>query len=565
MHRILNSAGLVLISYMVLACANIVSPGGGPRDTTPPKPLHAKPPNESVNFNAKKIIITFDEFIQLRDIYSQLMISPPLLTFPDVSIRDKSLHISFKDSLREKTTYNVFFGDAIADITEGNKLKGFRYVFSTGEYLDSMELKGNTIMAKTALPEKDLLVMLYPGSGNDSTPMKQRPLYATRASDDGSFHFKNLGTGPYKLFALKDANSNYLFDLPNELIGFQAEAVFPFYPAKKDTALIDTMPLPADPINEILLFLPEDSTQKILRAGISEYQRFSIVFKYPAKAPHVKIIKPAEQSFIQELNDGADSLHLWLTSPPADSLFAYIFDNNQLIDTIASGATYRTRRGVPGFSDLKSLPVVSNISMRTLPYFQPLILEVVRPIDEIDLNKWVLTTERDSLRDTVRISHNMVNKIGLRTMQLNFPWEEGKKYELVLLEGAIIDVYNLACDTLRFPFATTSVNDYGTMKLSVQIPQQGEHYIFELITGEKQKIRTYLISRDTIIVVNNLFPGKYRFRCIEDLNKNAKWDNGNYLLGIQPERTFFPGKETEINANWEMEIEISLDRTKTPL
>lgn len=177
---ILNSGGLILISFLVFACANIVSPTGGVRDTSPPLALHAKPANESVNFTAKKIIITFDEFIQLRDIHSQLMISPPMLTFPDISIHDKSIHISFKDTLRENTTYNLFFGEAIVDITEGNKLKGFRYVFSTGGYLDSMEIKGKAIMAKTAIPEKDLLLMLYPHLSNDSTPMLQRPFYATR-------------------------------------------------------------------------------------------------------------------------------------------------------------------------------------------------------------------------------------------------------------------------------------------------------------------------------------------------------------------------------------------------
>lgn len=385
------------------------------------------------------------------------------------------------------------------------------------------------------------------------------------ASDDGSFYFKNLETGPYKLFALKDANSNYLFDQPNEIIGFAEKEVFPFFPAQKDTTALDTTPLPPNPSNEILLFLPEDSVQKVLRAGISEHQRFSIIFKYPTRNPSVKVISPSALSFIQELNDGADSLFLWLTGEPTDSLLAYVLDNDQPIDTIASLATYRSRRGVPGFSEMKSLPVSSNIAMKTLPYFQMLHFEVARPIAEINLSKWVLTLEHDSLKDSLRINQNMLIKKGLRSIQLDFPWEEGKKYELVLLDGAIIDQYNLACDTLRFPFSTTTAIDYGTMKLSVRLPQQGVHYVLELMAGEKQKLGSYSITNDTAIVINNLPPGKYRFRCIEDINQNGRWDNGNYNLGIQPERTFFPTKEIELNANWEMEIEISLDRSKLPL
>lgn len=542
---------------LLAACANIVSPTGGQRDSTPPRMLSAKPPDGSTRFNAPKIIIRFDEYIQIRDIYSQLMISPPLKEFPDVNAKDKSLQIKFKESLQDNTTYNLFFGESIVDITESNKLKGFRYVFSTGHFLDSLQLKGNVLMAKSASAEKDVLIMLYPGDANDSTPMLKRPLYVTRSLENGSFEFKNLASGPYKLFALKDANSNYLFDLPNEIIGFSSESVHPFYAPEPDTSRKDSVKPPPLPNLEVLLFQQEDSVQKVLRAGMNEVNRYMMAFRYPLTKPEIKPFEGnALPEFLTEINNTRDTLILWFLTKPADSIKALVFDDHTLIDTILSTTDYRTRRGVHGFADMKSLPVSSNIMMKTHNYFEPLRFELPRPLEEYRLSGFILCTIRDSIADTLQLKPSDIEKTGLRTLSLNYPFKQGASYELQILPGGIKDIYGLSNDTVNLPFTINTPASYGSLKLSIKQALNPPPYIIEIMKGENAVFNTFTIWGDSLIEISNIPPGKYSIRAIADANKNGRWDSGDYLKKIQAEKTHILLKEIQINPNWEMEVEI---------
>ncbi|HHN48750.1 MAG TPA: hypothetical protein ENN08_07490, partial [Bacteroidales bacterium] len=143
--KMVNWIQLSFVCLMLAACANPVAPTGGPRDTDPPVILRSEPENGSVNFDAREIRIWFDEFIQLRGLSQKFLSSPPFIKVPETRIRGKSLVIRFDEELRPNTTYTLFFGDAIADFTEGNAIPNFRYIFSTGPVLDSMELSGKLV------------------------------------------------------------------------------------------------------------------------------------------------------------------------------------------------------------------------------------------------------------------------------------------------------------------------------------------------------------------------------------------------------------------------------------
>ena len=146
------------------------SPTGGPRDVDPPEVVESDPPNYSVQFKAKKILITFNEYIVLDNVNQQLIVSPPMEEKPEVKLRKKTLIIEFEEDLKENTTYTFNFGNAIKDLHEGNKLQNFEYVFSTGEVLDSMSVRGTLRYAETlAKPEDPITVMLYSDS-RDSVP-----------------------------------------------------------------------------------------------------------------------------------------------------------------------------------------------------------------------------------------------------------------------------------------------------------------------------------------------------------------------------------------------------------
>jgi len=216
---------LLLIPFLTIfltRCANPVTPQGGPKDIHPPKIIAYEPPNLTSHFQSRRIKITFDEFVQLKDVRNQITISPPLLPKTDFSLHAKSLLVKFNDSLKTNTTYSITFGEAISDLTENNILHNFIYVFTTGAYIDSLTLQGKIIDAYNLTPQKDVYAMLYVNENDtlpfDSLPYCVRPYYLAKTNENGEFIFHNIRNVLYKLFALKDMSGDFLYNLATEKV-----------------------------------------------------------------------------------------------------------------------------------------------------------------------------------------------------------------------------------------------------------------------------------------------------------------------------------------------------------
>ena len=101
---------LLLISFFFTSCANIIPPSGGDRDSLPPVLVSATPKDSAINVSPKLITLTFDEFVSLQDVNSNLIVSPTLKDNPIVDNKLKNVTIKFKDSLEANTTYSLNFG-----------------------------------------------------------------------------------------------------------------------------------------------------------------------------------------------------------------------------------------------------------------------------------------------------------------------------------------------------------------------------------------------------------------------------------------------------------------------
>ena len=213
----------VIIFIALTDCARIGSPAGGPMDEDPPEIKKSTPPNYTTQFDAKSIEIQFDEYVRLENINQKLIVSPPLETKPQVRTRGKSIQVIIEDTLISNTTYTFNFNDAIVDNNEGNPLKNYQYVFSTGENLDSLIISGRVIEAFDLEIPKDVVVGLYEDL-SDSVIFNAPPLFLTTINDEGEFLLRNLKAGTYQLFALQDDNANYVYD-PPEMIAFSDSLV----------------------------------------------------------------------------------------------------------------------------------------------------------------------------------------------------------------------------------------------------------------------------------------------------------------------------------------------------
>jgi len=216
--------GYIFLIPLITGCANIVPPSGGPRDSLPPRLIAAVPGDSALQVNNQKLVLYFDEFIELKNAAEQILISPYPEKSPQFEARLKTLTVRLKDSLIPATTYIIDFGQAVVDINEGNILKNFRYVFSTGDQLDTLQLPGKIIPAETGKPDSTLIALLYRVE-EDSSVCKKLPAYITRLDGQGNFRFVNLPEGKYYIYALQDTDGNKKYTPPYEQFAFLDEAV----------------------------------------------------------------------------------------------------------------------------------------------------------------------------------------------------------------------------------------------------------------------------------------------------------------------------------------------------
>ena len=205
-------------------CAQIGAPTGGPKDTLAPVLVKASPENKTIQFKGNKVVLSFDEYIDLQDLPSNLLISPVQKYSPVISYNLKTITFKFKDTLAPNTTYSLNFGNAIKDINEGNVLKNFNYVFSTGDYIDSFELKGKVLLAETGKVDSTILVLLYRNSP-DTAVRHRKADYTARLKGDGSFQFNYLPADQFSIYALKDGDGNKYYNAKSEIFGFSNEVV----------------------------------------------------------------------------------------------------------------------------------------------------------------------------------------------------------------------------------------------------------------------------------------------------------------------------------------------------
>ena len=229
-YRLLYIPIVFLFLLSFTDCAKKGRPSGGLRDTIAPVILRSVPENFTTNFKNNEIRITFDEFIKLKDISKELIISPPLKYPPEITPLSvsKVLKITILDTLKENTTYSFNFGNSILDNNEGNLFPNYKYVFSTGSYIDSLSLKGTAVDA--LLPETDfpVSVVLYEVDQNysDSLVLLEKPTYITTTKDNNSsFELSNLKKGTYQLIALKEQTRNYTFQPKTDKIAFYKDLI----------------------------------------------------------------------------------------------------------------------------------------------------------------------------------------------------------------------------------------------------------------------------------------------------------------------------------------------------
>ena len=529
---------LSVLLLFVTNCARTGRPEGGPKDEEAPLFITANPPYESVKFDKQEIKIDFNEFITLKDLNAQLVVSPPMKNPPLISPQgapSEFIKIEIIDTLKQNTTYIFNFGNAVQDHNEGNKLENFKYVFSTGTYIDSLTTFGIIKDAKLTEAPKNINVLLYriDTSFNDSIVYKQKPDYITNTLDTTNFKFTNLRKGKYLMLALQEPVNDYIFNPKTDKIGFVS----------------DTIQLPKDSIitKPIILFKEEQPYQ--FKRG-KEITKGKIAFGYEGDGKNMQIqmlsAVPDDFKSISKFEIDKDTLNFWFTPFEADSL-NFIVANNEFLDTL----TVKLRK-----KKLDSL--VMSASIKSVIHFRDtFFLTSNNPIIKIDTSKISLFHQ-----DTVAVKYTTLRSEKENKVGFIFEKKPTEKYLFTALPDAFNDIFAIKNDTLKYSFSTKQIDDYGRITLQVN-NANSKNLIIELLSGRAQDlvVERQFIATSKTIVFDLLQPRKYTIRIIIDENKNNRWDTGNYLKKQLAETILYHKeiKNAELRANYFLKESFTID------
>ena len=570
-----------------------------------------------------QIELTFDEYINSQGMSQELVISPPMEETPEIRMRGKTLVIDFMEDLRENTTYTLSFGETIKDLNEGNILRNFEFVFSTGEKLDSLGVLGMAVQSfDLEFPETEnpFFVMLYENL-SDSAPLLEMPDYVGKITPQGAFLINNVRPGTYRLFALQDLNRSYKYDVPEEMIGF-IDTTLLLDPGMFDYKLTDTVPAPDSLLVDSLDIDLQDSlgldmqdtlivevSDSVMLAELGKYSVYVDIFLFQednkpqyladyARDDRRKLslyfnrelsqrvqmepynFDPAGDWFLLEEHVMKDTLDYWLRDslvyktdslqflaeyPVTDSLQQIItyYDTLKFNYREPQKVTGRRGRQDDKEEQVEEITLSTGVSSsQQQDIYRPLSIEVQHPVFSTDQSRISLTRKEDTLMVPVPFSLEK-DSTRVRRYFIKVDWESETRYFLDIYPGTITDIYGLTHDTISINFMSRGIDYYGRILLNLSGVDGPK--IIQVIDKDDKIVRVSRVIENGLIEIPFLGPAGFTLKVVHDDNGNGKWDTGSYLEGIQPESvSYHPGTIT-IRSNFDLEINWNLKEGDDPV
>lgn len=569
----------IFLTIFICGCAKEMQPIGGEKDITPPVPASAKPYFYSTNFNANKITIKFDEFIQLTN-QSQTIISPPLNHPLEITLKGKAVVVSIKDTLPPNTTYNINFGEVIRDYTEGNISKNFQYIFSTGNEIDTIFVFGKIFDASTGKPVPNIQVGLYK-SVEDSAVARQKPDNYAVTDKDGFFSIYNIKSTSYKIFALKDLSSDMLFNKPEESTAFLEESLNPevsyinIFDTLKVIKSINTQnndTIFADSLVEKTVLISNLGqvnmymfTQDYKKQFVKSHSRpsrhlLNIVFN---REPYSKnnIYLEDNTPLIQMPLLRQDSILLLLPDTVIsknDSIklfceYTYI-DSLKNMQTKTDTLLFVSEKQKTAQDTL--LKIETNILGGKIEMDEPLKIIFNHPIIDLDSLPVKLYQIEDTVKKELPLEITWDTTKTILTITHNY--DSYYNYEFCADSLAFKDIYGYCSDSTAYKFRPLDETDYGILSV-VMIGNYDESSVFELIDQKGNVVWQQLYPTEKTFNIAKLKAGTYTLHFFIDKNRNGKRDTGSYFEHILPEHVVTYKKEITIKANWDTETEWSIE------
>ena len=571
--------GWIIFFLALQSCANRGSgPQGGPKDTEPPVLLSATPENGNTNFNAKSIILEFNELVSVNNPLQNITFSPPQKNSPTVKGLGKKVSITFQDSLLPNTTYTIEMKKCIVDYTESNPFADYVYTFSTGDKVDSLQISGKVIDAETLAARKNYTVGIY-SNLSDTAFTKTRFEKIAKTNENGEFTIYGVAEGTYNLFAIKDAGGVNFYQNKGTDIAFLDSTITPYahLHGKVDTLWTDSTKTRYDNVtlNAYNEYFPKGLILKTFKERdiihrLKSYKRnskntFTLIFSEPQdKEPELKLLSDSSfvEPFLKEKTNRTDSLVFWVKDSllyKQDSLHISVsyLKTDSLGESVSQTdslyliyrETKAEKRKRENSTNNHVLNFTHNLN-KSLEVYDTVKFVFNEPIKEVITDSIKLSLKVDTLFEKVNYKVMFDDSICKKKLYLIFKKELGGNYQLEIDSASITSIYGKVNDRFNKPLKIKKLEDYSNLyiKFNENIPNG----IVQLLSEREVVIRECPVQ-DAEAYFEDVNPAAYYIRMYIDENGNNKWDAGNLEKKIQPEMVYYYPKRLQLRANWDME------------
>lgn len=588
----------LLAALAVVSCAKMGQPDGGWYDETPPVIVRTTPQDKGVNVKQKKISIYFDEYIKVDNPTEKVVISPPQIEQAEIAASGKKIVVELKDTLKPNTTYTVDFSDAITDNNENNPLGNYTYTFSTGDHIDTMEVAGYVLDAQNLEPIKGILVGLY-SNLSDTIFTKEPMLRVSRTDSRGKFVIKGVAHGDYRIYALQDADNNYIFNQKSEQIAFTHDIITPssMPDIRQDTIWRDSLRIDSIVRVGYTHFLPDDivlraftevqTNRYLVKTERTEPDHFTMFFSYgDSLLPQIRGLNFNEQdAFIIEPTEKQDTITYWLRDTMlvnqdtlrmevkymATDTLGVLQLQTDTMDVLAK-VPYEKRlkqqadeyeewkkkqdkakkRGKEYETEMpkKALEPKYNVASEPAPD-QNITITVPTPLASADTSRIHLYSKHDTL--WYRSPFVLRPKPGQhRTYELLGEWRPGIEYSLEVDTMAFTDIYGKTSAPKKQGFKVKTEDAYATLLFDIT-GMADTTVVVQLLNSQDVMVKEVSTSngRAEFFYIK---PDTYYARMFIDSNNNGVWDTGDYAADRQAETTYYYPDKIECKAKWDLTL-----------
>lgn len=593
---------------MIVSCARMGQPDGGWYDDTPPRVVHTDPADKGTGVKSKKVTITFDEFIKLEDATSKVVISPPQIEPADIKASGKKIVVELKDSLMDNTTYTIDFSDAISDNNEGNPMGNYTYSFSTGERIDTFEVSGNVLDATNLEPIKGILVGLYDDLSD--TVFARKPfIRVSRTDSRGRFVIRGIAPGTYRVYALQDADGNYIYSQKSEMLAFSHETFNPYAKPdiRQDTVWRDTLRIDSIIRTPYTHFYPDDivlraftalqTDRYLVKSERAEPNKLNFYFSYGNDSlPQLRGLNfNSDSAFVVDSNLKNDTITYWIKDTTLINTDSLTLEARYLITDSTGTLVMQTdtlemipkmsyekrmkqeekenekwlkeqekkkKKGEAYDSIMPLKPLEPQISGGgTMTPEQNIFFTMPTPLQKCDTSAIHLYSKIDTLWYKSRFEWLPVPG-NIKKFELRAEWRPDIEYSLEVDSAAFVDIYGLVSKSIKQGIKVSSNDEFGSLIVNVSGQRDSATVIVQLL-GSNDNVQKEAKVVDGAAEFFYLKAGKYYLKAFVDNNDNGLWDTGDYYADLQPEDVYYYPKEVECKEKWD--ITIGWDLNATPV